>query len=168
MAINCKDCLIYSVPNPLSMFYCSWEVKLDGSFEVLGTLFFQMSRVFIVKKKLEKENCSVRIVSNTFYFKDLIKGLWPVVLAVSCPFSPSVFPLLCFVVLPVEEVLLSSLRSCSHRKEISVVGSGLSPPSPFKELDTCLPLCRVRIMNESWMLSGVFGKGQGFISCCSH
>lgn len=31
--------------------------------------------LFKKKKKLEKENCSVRIVSNTFYFKDLIKGL---------------------------------------------------------------------------------------------
>lgn len=43
-----------------------------------------------VKKKLEKENCNVHIGSDTCYSKDLMRGLRPVVLALSLP-SPSCF-----------------------------------------------------------------------------
>lgn len=92
MAVNCKDLSGFTVfPTHYWYFTVRDEIAkyVVGHLRCWGYFSFCFSKwVEYSCKKLEKENCNVRIDSNTFYFKDLMKGLRPIALAVSLP-APS-------------------------------------------------------------------------------
>lgn len=120
--------------------------------------------IHVKKKKLEKENCNVHIDSDTCYSKDLMRGLRPVVLALSLPPLP-VFPL-CFSLLlccfACGGGIVHSAFLGPQKRKFCGWFRRLSLPSPFKELDTCLPFCTVQIMSK-WMCSlGHLGKESEF------
>lgn len=93
-----------------------------------GYLSFCFSkRIEYSCKKLEKENCNVHIDSNTFYFKDLMKGLRPIALAVSLP-APSYL----------SSLLLIALLFCLWRRNCPFYVPGVTEEKAlWSASDTC-------------------------------